>query len=171
MTAMRRSFLLVYIILMAVQMLLSDFVRISPYVTLTILPVMVLCIPVRTSPSLTMIIAFLTGLSVDFFSDGVLGLNSLALVPVAALRNPVIRLVMGNEILEKKEAFSVAKSGFGKISTAILMVQAVFLVIYILADGAGTRTIVFNALRFSLSLIAGYLLSLFVVGFLAPDDR
>ena len=79
--------------------------------------------------------------------------------------------MMGNEILEKKEAFSVAKSGFGKISTAILMVQAVFLVIYILADGAGTRTIVFNALRFSLSLIAGYLLSLFVVGFLAPDDR
>ena len=150
---MRRSFLLVYIILMAVQMLLSDFVRISPYVTLTILPVMVLCIPVRTSPSLTMIIAFLTGLAVDFFSDGVLGLNSLALVPVAALRNPVIRLVMGNEILEKKEAFSVAKSGFGKISTAILMVQAVFLVIYILADGAGTRTIVFNALRFSLSCI------------------
>ena len=168
---MRRSFLLVYIILMAVQMLLSDFVRISPYVTLTILPVMVLCIPVRTSPSLTMIIAFLTGLAVDFFSDGVLGLNSLALVPVAALRNPVIRLVMGNEILEKKEAFSVAKSGFGKISTAILMVQAVFLVIYILADGAGTRTIVFNALRFSLSLIAGYLLSLFVIGILSPDDR
>ena len=168
---MKRSFLLVYIILLAIQMLLSDFVRLSPYVTLTILPVMVLCIPVRTSPTLAMIIAFFSGLAVDFFSDGVLGLNALALVPVAALRFPVIRLVMGNEILEKKETFSIAKTGFGKISTMILMVQAVFLAIYILADGAGTRTIVFNALRFSLSLIAGYLLSLFVVGFLAPDDR
>ena len=168
---MRRSFVFVYIMLLAVQMLLSDFVRISPYVTLTILPVMVLCIPVKVPTSLTMIIAFATGLAVDFFSDGVLGLNALALVPVALLRNPILGLVMGNEILEKKEGFSMAKAGFGKVSTAILMVQALFLIIYILADGAGTRPLSFNAIRFAISLIAGYLLSLFVVGFLAPDNR
>ena len=168
---MRRNFVLVYIMLLAVQMLLSDFVRISPYITLTILPVMVLCIPVKVPPSITMIIAFATGLAVDFFSDGILGLNALALVPVAALRNPILGLVMGNEMLEKKEDFSLGKSGAPKVSTAILMVHVVFLLIYILADGAGTRPLAFNAIRFSLSLIAGYLLSLFVAGFLAPDNR
>lgn len=168
---MNRNFILVYILLLAAQMLLSDFVRVSPYVTLSILPVMVLCIPLRNSPVAAMLIAFATGLAVDFFSDGVLGLNALALVPVAALRNPVIRLVAGNEIIEKKDNLSVPKIGLAKFSTAILMVQAVFLAIYILADGAGTRSLAFNGIRFSISWIAGYLLSLLVVGFLAPDDR
>ena len=63
------------------------------------------------------------------------------------------------------------KNGFGKGALAIFLVQALFLLIYIWADGAGTRTLAFNAIRFGISLAAGWILSLLIVDILAPDTR
>jgi hypothetical protein len=43
--------------------------------------------------------------------------------------------------------------------------------VYIWADGAGTRTFSFNAIRFGVSLAAGWALSLVIIDILAPDTR
>ena len=66
---MRKNFTFVYLLLLAVQLMLTNYFHVTSYITLTILPVMVFCIPVKTSPSAAMIIAFATGLVVDFFAD------------------------------------------------------------------------------------------------------
>jgi len=132
---------------------------------------MVLCIPIRVGSVGAMIIAFVSGLIVDLLSEGVLGLNALALVPVAWLRNPVISLVFGGELFARKEDFSATKSGIGKVALALFIAQAIFTLIYVWADGASVRPFWFNATRFGLSLAAGFILSLLAVPALAPDTR
>ena len=165
------GFYFVFFLLAVVQMLICNYLNLSPYLMLSILPVMILCVPLRLPSFWTMILAFVTGLAVDLLSEGLLGLNALALVPVAFVRKEVIRLIFGDELFARKEDFPVRKNGFGKVAAAIFLVQALFLAIYIWADGAGTRPLAFNAIRFGVSLVAGWAISLLIIDILAPDTR
>lgn len=167
----KSGFWLIYIILLVAQLLLSTYANFTPYVMVTMLPAMVLCMPIRMGTVLAMVIAFATGLSVDLLSEGLLGLNALALVPVAFARNSIIRLIFGGELFAREEDFSIHRNGFWKVLVAIVLSTALFLAVYIWADGAGTRPLLFNAIRFGASLVASTLLSLLVVNLLAPDSR
>ena len=169
---MRKSgFYFVYILLAVVQMLICNYFNLSPYLTLSILPVMMLCLPIRLPTITALFIAFATGSMVDLLSEGILGLNVLALVPVAYVRKEIIRVIFGGDLFARKEDFSVKKNGFGAVTLAVFIVQALFLLIYIWADGAGTRPFSFNAIRFGVSLAAGVLVSLLIIDLLAPDTR
>jgi hypothetical protein len=149
-----------YLILLTVQILFCNYLHLSQYVMVTILPAMILFSDVKLSRVSVLCLAFALAFAVDFLSDGVFGLNILALVPVAFVRNGVIRLIFGEEHFARGEGISIVRQGIWKVATAIIMVQALFLLIYIWADGAGTRPLWFCALRFLASLLAGGVLSL-----------
>lgn len=169
---MRKSaFWAVYLLLVIVQLLLSNYFTFTPYVMLSILPVMVLSMPTRVGTVPAMLIAFLTGLTVDFLSEGLIGLNALALVPVALIRNGVIGLVFGQELFARREDFSIRKNGLPQVLLALLICQILFTAVYVWADAAGTRPFWFNAARFGASLAAGILVSLPTLEVLAPDTR
>ena len=123
-------FFAIYLCYVLLQVLLCNYLNLTYYLTLSILPVLVLLIPVRYSTITAMLIAAASGFLVDFLGDGVL-----------------------------------------EFSTYIIIAQALFLIIYIAADGAGTRPFWFNALRFAISLPAGTLLSLFIADTLTKDYR
>ena len=165
------GFFAVYMIMLVAQLLLTNYFHFTPYIMLSILPVMVLCIPLKISTIAAMLIAFVSGLAVDLLSEGLLGLNALALVPVALCRKEMIRLIFGEELISRGEDFSVKRSGLGQVLLAIAIAQGMFLAVYIWADAAGTRPFWFNFLRFFLSLISGMLVSLLIVDTLAPDSR
>lgn len=167
----KSGFWLIYLILLVAQLLLSTYANFSPYVMVTLLPVMVLCMPIRMDTLPAMLIAFASGLFVDLFSEGLLGLNALALVPVAYARYSIIRLILGGELFAREEDFSIHRSGFWKVVVAILLSTALFVAVYVWADGAGTRPFLFNAIRFAASLAVSTGLSLLVVDLLAPDSR
>ena len=167
----RISFTGIFIILVLAQMLICNYLHLSYYLTLSILPALILFLPVRIGTVGALLIAFVTGFSVDFFAESLIGLNMLALVPVAFVRRTVLSLVYGNEFFAREEDPSPQKNGLGKALLAILIVQALFLAIYIWADGAGVRPLWFNALRFACSLAAGTVLSLFAADLLAGDGR
>lgn len=167
----RNHFFLSYLLLLILQMLLSNYFNLSPYISLSILPVMILMLPIRYGTVFAMLLAFASGLAVDWLSEGVIGLNALALVPVALARKGIIYLVFGSEFFVRKENISLRKHGFAKMSVAIVMAQSLFLLIYIWADGAATRPFSFNATRFFVSLIAGWLLSLLLSKALAINDH
>ena len=157
--------------LAAVQIIICNCFYFSPYVFLSILPAMVLCMPASWKTVPAMLTAFVTGLAVDLFGEGLVGINALALVPVALLRKPVVQAIFGKDLIEREEDFSFRKYGAGKVSAAVLIMQGLFLAIYITADGAGTRPFWFNASRFGASLAAGYVLSMIVAKVLLPEDR
>ena len=167
----KKTFWIAYIFLLLVQLIISNYFRFTPYIMLSILPVMVLCISTRLDTLWTMLIAFATGMTVDLLSDGLLGLNALALVPVAFFRNPIIQLIFGKEIFARKEDFTLRSSGFAQVGLALLLAQALFLALYIWADGAGMRPFSFNLYRFLASLGAGFPLSLLTLNVLVTDSR
>lgn len=168
---MKQNFFLYYILLVIAQVLLCEWFNLSAYVMLSILPAMALCIPTRYSTTVAMLIAFVTGLSVDFLAGGVMGLNILALVPVAAVRERVIRFIFGAEPIVRGDSFSIKKYGLEKVITAIVISQAIFLAVYILADGAAVRPMLFSLLRFLCSLAAGTFVSVFIVDILTEERR
>lgn len=168
---MRNSFALTYILLTVAQMVLSNYFHFTPYMMITILPVMVLCIPTKVGTVKAMLIAFVTGLAVDFFAEGTLGINAMSLVPVALLRKPVISMFFGSEPFEQKEDITIRKYGLGRVSMAIILMTALFLLVYILADCAGTRPFWFILTSLGLSALASYLASVCIINLLTYEDR
>ena len=167
----RNHYFLTYFLLLILQILVSNYLNLSPYVTLSVLPVMILMLPIRFGTIFAMILAFVSGLTVDWLSEGVIGLNALALVPVALARKGIIYLVFGSEFFARKEDISFRKHGFAKMSVAIVMSQTLFLLFYIWADGAATRPLSFNAIRFGVSLLAGWLLAILLSRTLDSNDH
>jgi len=167
----RNAFWKAYVLLLIAQLIISNYFRFTPYVMLSILPVMILSVPIRVNRFALLLLAFASGLLVDWLSEGLLGLNALALVPVAYARDSVLRVVFGNELIARKEDFSVNSNGIASVTMAIVMVQALFLIIYIWVDSAGSRTFLFNLVRFLASLVAGVLVSLLTLNALASETR
>ncbi len=168
---MRNSFTFTYIMLTVAQMILSNYFHFTPFMMITILPVMVLCIPTKTGTVKAMLIAFVTGLAVDFFAEGTLGINAMSLVPVALLRRPVIGMFFGSEPFEQKENVTIRKYGFGRVSMAIILMTVLFLLVYIIADCAGTRPFWFIATSLGLSTLVSYLASVCIINLLTYEDR
>jgi len=168
---MKQPFFIYYVILVAAQMLICNFFRFTPWIMLSILPVLVLCIPTRYGTTTAMLIAFATGLTVDFLAEGLAGINTLALVPVALSRRFICDSIFGTELTARGEDFSFRKYGAVKVIFAILLVQALFLAIYIWADGAEARPLLFSLGRFTASLGAGVLVSIPIAEMITPDDR
>ena len=166
-----QNFGLLYILLVIGQVIMCNYTQLGPYVMLTMLPAMVLCIPTGIKPSLCMIIAFSSGLAADWLSEGLLGLNAAALLPVALARKGIIRIFLGEDIINRNDSFSIRKNGISKVSFALITVTSIFLAFYIFLDGAGTREFSFSFTRFIVSLACNWILGLIVVHILCPDDR
>ena len=92
------SYFALYICFVALQILVCNYLNLGYLLTLSFLPVIVLLIPIRFSTISSMLIAFASGLLVDLLGDGVLGLNILALVPVALVRKGLLRFIFGQEV-------------------------------------------------------------------------
>lgn len=166
-----QNFGVLYVLLAVCQIVLCNYAHLGPYLMLSILPAMVLCIPLTVGTPACMLIAFASGLAVDWLSEGLIGINAASLLPVALMRKTFIRVFLGEDIINRKDSISMRKNGAGKISIVLMAVTAVFLGTYIFLDGAGTRPFWFGLARFAASLAANVALGFIVVDILTPDDR
>ena len=166
-----QNFGLFFFLMVLGQMALCNFANFSPFVMLSMLPAMIICVPLTVSSPLCMILAFATGLSVDWLSEGLIGINTAALIPVALMRKPLIRFFLGEDIITRSDSFSFRKNGIGKISFVLILSILIFLGVYIFLDGAGTRPTWFNLTRLGVSLACNYILALIVTNILTVDDR
>ena len=166
-----KNFRALFALLAICQIVLCNYADLGPYLMLSILPAMIMCLPLTLGTASCMLISFLTGLSVDWLSEGLLGINAAALVPVALARKNFIRIFLGEDIINRKDRFSIKKNGVGKIAVTMIAAYMIFLAIYIFLDGAGTRPFWFCAARFAASLAANTLLALLTADILTPDDR
>ena len=166
-----QNFGLLFVLVLICQIILCNYTHLGPFIMLTMLPAMILCIPTGISTITCMLIAFAAGLATDFLAEGLLGLNAAALLPVALTRKGIIRIFLGEDIIARKDSFSVRKNGLGKVSLALLSATALFLAVYIFLDGAGTRPFWFSLSKFGASLSCNWLIGLGVIHTLTPDDR
>ncbi len=166
------KFIAGWLVLVVCQIIICDCMFLGPLVTVTLLPVLVTFIPLRTGTSVSMLIAFAVGFAVDWLSDGVLGLNMAALVPVTLLRKPLIRLFIGEDTVTRADALNVGKSGWPRMLAMTMSATALFLAVYVIIDGAGERTLGFNLLRLVCSLAASTVPAVLVIyAFAAKNTR
>ena len=162
---------ILYFLLVIGQMILCTYSQFTPYVVLSMLPAMILCMPLTVRTPLCMIIAFASGLAVDWLAEGLIGINAASLVPVALARKTIIRVFLGEDLIARNDSFTFKKNGFGKISIALFVALSIFFGIYVILDAAGTLPASFNLIRFSASVASSLILSLIVTSVLTPDDR
>ncbi len=149
----RGQFTLVFLLMLVAQALLNNYFGLARYVLISVLPVLILMLPHRMGTIAAMLVAFASGFAVDFFSTGMLGISSLALVPVALVRGLVLDLVFGEEYSSRDEELSLDRFGILKMALAILILCAVFFLVYVWADSAGTVGFWRAVLRWLLSVI------------------
>lgn len=158
-------------LLLVLQILLLNFFNFSQYVVIFFLPAAILCLPVRRGGIYAVVVAFIAGFLTDFFADGMLGLTACALVPVGYARTWILRLLFGADFFDREEDVSFRRLGFWPMMLAVFLATLLFLLIYVWADGAGTRPLWFNTLRVLLSTLVSTLLSVFTVNLFSPERQ
>ena len=158
-----------FILLFLAQVAVWNYFNFTQYLFVAFLPAMILCLPVSRSAVYAMVVAFLTGLAADFLVTGQLGLTAFALVPVALLRRPVITLVFGSELFARGEDLSFQRQGWQKFLLAVLLLTAVFLLLYLWVDDAGMHPFWFLAVKFAASLAVSTALSLYVANLMLEE--
>ena len=118
--------------------------------------------------TLLVFLAFAVGFAVDFFSTGMLGISSLALVPVGLVRGAVVGLVFGDELSARGDELSIQRLGVPKMALASLLLCALYFAIYVWVDSAGTVSFWPAALRFVLSVAVSTPVCLFAARLLRP---
>ncbi len=117
---------------MAIQVLVLNSMNLSGYLNPYIYVLFILMLPAKINRSLLLIIAFATGLVIDYFGN-TLGLNAAACLVVAFLRPGTINLLFRNYefgVNEEPGPYSIGFGGF--IRYATILVFAHQLVIFYL---------------------------------------
>ncbi|MDT3366005.1 MAG: hypothetical protein LIQ26_01815 [Bacteroidota bacterium] len=162
-------FVILYLVFLIAQIVLCNFFGMSRYLMISVLPVLVLMLPLGMGNIVTMLIAFAIGFAVDFFSNGMLGITSLALVPVALVRRFVISIVFGNEKSARGEEITVERLGIPKIGLASLILCSLFFIIYVWVDSAGTAGFWAALFRIVLSVLVSTPVCVFAARLLRPS--
>jgi len=166
-----QNFFVYYVILAVLQMFICNYLHLGAYVVLSILPIMVLCIPTKYSTTAVLFIAFATGFFIDLLAEGTMGINTAAILPVALLRRTLCDAIFGDELVSQKENISREKYGFSKVFFASVLVQAIFLAVYVWADAGNARPLLFTLERFAISLAVGVIVSIPVGDTLTQEAR
>ena len=135
-----------YILLFLAQVAVWNYFNFTQYLWLVYLPALILCLPLEYGTVRAMVVAFLSGLAADFLVTGQLGMTSLALVPVALMRQSVVRLVFGSELFARGEDLSFHRQGWQKFLLCIVILTSIYLIIHIWVDGAGMYSLAFCAI-------------------------
>ncbi|MBR4808760.1 MAG: hypothetical protein IK031_00590 [Bacteroidales bacterium] len=162
-------YVIVYVVLVLVQIVLCNFLNLSRFAVLSFLPALVLMLPLRWNDIPMMAFAFALGFVVDFFSTGMLGLTSVALVPVALARGLVIAGMFGDELGAREGELGISRFGIPKFILAMLLLCALYFLVYVWADSAGTMGFWQCVLRFFLSVLVSTPVCLFVATILRPE--
>lgn len=163
-------FTICFILALLVQLVLAKYCQ-WPFLYICLLPAMILCVPTIRPTWWTMTVAFLAGFAVDALTDGTLGLNAVALVPVAALQKTIIRRVIDEDIVDRHYNLSFKANGYIRLSIALALAYAVFFIIYILIDSAGIRNFGFNFTKLLSSMLVSLIFGIITIAVLCPYQR
>ena len=164
-------YFIVFAILTLAQALISNYFLFSQYVLISLLPLLIVSLPSRYGTPAALALAFVVGFVVDFVASGALGLTSCALLPLALLRIPLLRLVSGEEIMSYRDDTPFAHQTTAEQALTLALACLLFFGLYVWVDAAGTRPFWFNSVRILLSTGVSTLLCALLGNFLFGQNR
>lgn len=102
-----------FILLILLQVLVLNNMNLMGYMNPYVYILFILLLPANINKSLLLLLAFITGLTIDFFGNTP-GLNAAATVLMAFARPGVLNLFFKNLDFEPGEEPDITKLGFGK---------------------------------------------------------
>ena len=66
---MKQNYIMMFLLIVGVQLLICNYLHVSTFLTLSILPCAILLMPTRYSPVVAMLLAFVSGLAVDTLAE------------------------------------------------------------------------------------------------------
>lgn len=152
--------ILFFVLVFLLQLALTDYLHIGPWITLSLIPFLILHIPLPRSPQFVMLVAFALGLGLDLLSDGVPGLNAFAAVMAAAPRKALYRMFVNSDRQDKTDVPRLDDTGLVKYLKYLLALTAVYLAAYTLLDCISFRPLDFILIKFAASTAASTALAL-----------
>ena len=149
-----------FVLLFLLQLVISDYVHLGPWICLNLIPLLILLIPLSYRPHAVLLIAFGLGLGLDLLSDGVPGLNAFAAVLAAAPRKFFYRTMVNADRQDKTEVPLMGEVGLVKYIKYLAVLTAIYLVAYVLVDCISFRPAGFIALKVIASWLASTVLCL-----------
>jgi len=157
--------------MLVIQIVLSDYVNVGPYIYLCCLPLIVLYLPLQQESYLSMLIAFGCGLAVDILCDGIVGLNAAATVALAAVRRPLYAAFFTKDSLERGIIPTIRETGVLRHVNYIFVSLLVYFLVYIGLDSVGMETLMTSLLRLVLSCTVNLVLILAIDYFMLNPRR
>ena len=90
-------------LLIICQILLSEYVNIWPLLYIAIFPQFIILLPPAINKIAHLLVAFILGMAIDIFADGVLGLNAAALVAMAYVRPSFLKITLSKANLDTSD--------------------------------------------------------------------
>lgn len=162
-------FVILYVVFVIAQIVLVNFFGLSRYLLISVLPVLILMLPLSLGAIPAMLIAFALGFAVDFFSNGMLGITPFALVPVALVRRFVVSIVFGAEKSARGEEITVERLGILKVALASLILCSLYFILFVWVDSAGTYSFWAALFRIILSILVSTPVCVAVARLLRPQ--
>ena len=157
--------------LLLIQIVLSDYVNVGPYIYLCCLPLIVIYLPLYQETFLSMLIAFGCGLVVDILCDDILGLNAAAAVALAAVRKPLFAAFFTRDNLERGVIPTIRETGIFRHINFIFISLLIYFLVYIGLDSVGMESLQTTLLRLVLSCAANLALVLAIDYFMFNSRR
>lgn len=159
---MKHSFWLILLtfLLLLVQIIIDNYLNISVYLNIAILPFIILMLPYKMNTGWTMIIAFILGLIADFAGNGILGMCAASLTLASLCRKWILNISVSKDILNSEVYASPDTLRLPNFILYATIFYAIYLLSYILLDNAGFSSFGKISLRFIISLVINILLAI-----------
>lgn len=118
------------IIIILLQIICEHYLYFGQYIIISLLPIIILSLPIRTNSSVAMLIAFVIGLVTDILSNSIIGITPASMVILATCRNAFVHSLRENENVNKNSAPTVEIMGDKMFLTYIIVSYIVYISAY-----------------------------------------
>ena len=148
-------------IVVVCQILVSEYVNIWAVLYIAVFPQFIILLPPTMNRPAYMLVAFLLGLGIDLFADGVMGLNAAALTAMAYVRPSILKLTVPKTSFESNENQPLIPRTveLPKLALLNILLLTVFFSVYVLLDSAVSFSAGYTLLKIFLCVTANSIIT------------
>lgn len=134
------------------QILITGLIDFGPLLFISIYPLFLLTLPINISINKLMIWAFIIGITVDYFSNSILGINSAASIVMVICQPMVSKLLYRKGDLENQIRTGMLQLGFARFTAYIVICLAIHHSVLTLIESFAFVAFIYNLPRIFISL-------------------
>ncbi|MDD2583633.1 MAG: hypothetical protein WCR61_03295 [Bacteroidales bacterium] len=155
------SFLL-FISFVVLQMVFTSLIDFGPLLFISIYPLFLLTLPINTSINKLMIWAFFMGLTIDYFSNSILGINSAASIIMVTCQPWIFKLIYRKGDLENQIRPGMKQLGFYRFTAYITICLTIHHIAVTLIEDFGLIGFTYHIPRVLISILVNTIIILII---------